>query len=132
VAAISKIKSGAWDYVREDVRAVTEAIHARGGIVKVIFETAFLTDDEIVRMCGLCEQVGADFVKTSTGYAPAGATLEHVRLMRASVGPAVSVKAAGGIRTLDQLLAYRAAGAKMIGTRSTVEIIQEARARFGD
>lgn len=129
VIAISKVKSGAWDYVRDDLRAVADAIHARGGIIKVIFETCYLTDAEIIRACEVCEAIGADYVKTSTGYGPAGATLEHVRLMRASVSPRVSVKAAGGIRTLDQVLQYRAAGAKMIGTRSTVEIMQEAMRR---
>jgi deoxyribose-phosphate aldolase len=129
VLAISRLRSGDFEVVEQDVRAVVEAAHAQSAIVKVILENSYLTNEEIVKACQLCEQAGADYVKTSTGYAPTGAKLEDVRLMRQSCGPAVSVKAAGGIRTLDDTLAYRAAGTKRIGTRSTKEIIDEAIAR---
>jgi deoxyribose-phosphate aldolase len=126
VIPIGKFKAGDYRYVEDDVRAVVEVAHARSAIVKVILENHYLTDEEIVRACELCEKVGADFVKTSTGYAPTGATVEHVKLMRSSCSPKVGVKAAGGIRTLDQLLQFRAAGATRIGTRSTIEILEEA------
>jgi len=127
VLAIGRLKSGDYDYVEQDIKAVVDAAHARSAIVKVIFECCYLTADEIVRACRICERVGADYVKTSTGYAAdGGATLEDVILMRKSCSPRVAVKAAGGIRTLDQTLKFRAAGAKMIGTRSTKEILEEA------
>jgi deoxyribose-phosphate aldolase len=127
VLAIGRLKSGDYGYVEQDIEAVVDAAHARGAIVKVIFECCYLTAEEIVKTCQMCEKVGADYVKTSTGYAAGGgATLEDVILMRKSCSPKVAVKAAGGIRTLDQTLQYRAAGAKMIGTRSTREIMEEA------
>jgi deoxyribose-phosphate aldolase len=127
VLAIGRLKSGDYDYVEKDIKAVVDAGHARSAIVKVIFECCYLTDDEIVKACEICERVGADYVKTSTGYSGhGGATLEDVILMRKSCSPKVAVKAAGGIRNLDATLQYRAAGAKMIGTRSTKEILEEA------
>jgi deoxyribose-phosphate aldolase len=129
VLPIGRMKSGDYDYVEGDIAAVVGAGHARSAVVKVIFDNVYLTIDEIVRACQICEQVGADFVKTSTGYSPGGAKLEHVRLMRDSCAPEVEVKAAGGIRTLDDVLQYRAAGASMIGTRSTEQILDEAAQR---
>lgn len=127
VLAIGRLKSGDYDYVEKDIKAVVDVAHARSAIVKVIFECCYLTADEIVRACQICERVGVDYVKTSTGYAAdGGATLEDVILMRKSCSPKIAVKAAGGIRTLDQTLKFRAAGAKMIGTRSTKEILEEA------
>jgi deoxyribose-phosphate aldolase len=126
VLAIGRMKSGDYAYVEEDIRAVVEVAHDRSAFVKVIFDCAYLTKEEIVRACQICERVGADYVKTSTGYSPGGATLEDVRLMRKSCSPKVAVKAAGGIRTLDDTLRFKAAGAKMIGTRSTKEILEEA------
>ncbi|NPV75746.1 MAG: deoxyribose-phosphate aldolase [Anaerolineae bacterium] len=126
VLAISRLVAGHDDYVEEDIRAVVEAGHARNVPVKVIFETCYLTDDQIVTACKISERAGADFVKTSTGYGPGGATLEAVRLMRASCSPKVQVKPSGGIRTLDQVLEYRKAGATMIGTRATAAILDEA------
>lgn len=126
VLAIGKLISGDFDYVERELRAVIEVAHARSAVVKVIFENCFLTNDQIVKACQICEAVGADYVKTSTGYGPGGAKLEDVILMRKSCSPKVAVKAAGGIRTLDQLLQFRAAGAKMIGTRSTQTILEEA------
>ena len=126
VLAISRLVSGAYDYVFEDIHSVVETGHEHGIPVKVIFETCYLTPEMIAKGCQLCDKAGADYVKTSTGYGPGGATLDDVRLMRANCGPKVLVKASGGIRTLDQVLAYRAAGAAMIGTRATAAILDEA------
>ncbi len=126
VMAVSRMVAGHYDYVEKDIRAVAEAAHARNIPMKVIFETCYLTDEQIVKACQLSEKAGADFVKTSTGYGPAGATLEAVRLMRKSCSSKVQVKPAGGIRTLDDVLAYRKAGATMIGTRGTAAILDEA------
>lgn len=129
VLAISRLVSGNLDYVEEDIRGVVEAAHGRGVPVKVIFETCILTPEQVVAACKASERAGADFVKTSTGYGPSGANLEVVKLMRESVGPQVAVKAAGGIRTLDEVLAYRKAGAIMIGSRATAQILSEAARR---
>jgi deoxyribose-phosphate aldolase len=126
VLAISRLVAGHFDYVENDIRAVVEAGHTRKVPVKVIFETCYLNDVLIVEACKISERAGADFVKTSTGYAPAGATLEATRLMRQSCSPRVQVKPSGGIRTLDQVLEYRRAGASMIGTRATAAILDEA------
>lgn len=126
VLAFARLKSGRDDYVYQDVRAVVDAAHARSVIVKVIMECFYLTDEEKVRACQICEAAGADYVKTSTGYSGGGATLEDVRLMRRTCSPKVAVKAAGGIRDLDATLRFLAAGAKMIGTRSTQAIMEEA------
>src|SRR5512141_1485232 len=103
VINIGELRSGHADYVRNEIRALVNAAHPQA-IVKVILENAYLTHDEKVLGCQLAEEAGADFVKTSTGFAPTGATLADLRLMRASVGPDVQVKAAGGVRTLDALL----------------------------
>lgn len=132
VLAISRLVSGDFKYVEEDIRAVVETAHERGAIVKVIFENCYLKKDKIIAACRLSEKAGADYVKTSTGYGTGGATLEDVKLMRENCSPKVAVKAAGGIRTLDELLAYRAAGAKMIGTRATAPILDEAVKREKD
>jgi deoxyribose-phosphate aldolase len=129
VLAISRMVAGHFDYVEQDIRAVVEAGHARNIPVKVIFETCYLTNEQIVTACQISERAGADFVKTSTGYGSAGATLEAVKLMRQSCSPKVQVKPAGGIRTLDDVLAYRKAGASMIGTRGTAAILDEAEKR---
>ena len=126
VLAISRMVSGDLDYVEKDIRAVVEAGHVRNVPVKVIFETCYLSDERIVEACKISEHAGADFVKTSTGYGPAGATLETTRLMRQSCSSRVQVKPSGGIRTLDQVLEYRRAGASMIGTRATEAILDEA------
>jgi deoxyribose-phosphate aldolase len=129
VLAIGRVKSGDYGFVEQDIGAVVEAGHARSAIVKVIFDCVYLTDEEIVKACQICDRLGADYVKTSTGYSPGGATIKDVLLMRKSCSPGVAVKAAGGIRTLDDTLRYRAAGAKMLGTRSTKEILEEAAIR---
>ncbi len=132
VLAISRLVTGHFDYVEQDIRAIVEVGHARGVPVKVIFETCYLTEERVVRACEISEHAGADFVKTSTGYGPAGASLDIVALMRRSCSPAVQVKPAGGIRTLDEVLAYRRAGASMIGTRATAAILDDAVRREAD
>jgi deoxyribose-phosphate aldolase len=98
--------------------------------VKVILENAYLTDEQKVQACKLVEAAGANFVKTSTGFAPSGATLEDLRLMRASVGPGVQVKAAGGVRTLDALLAVAEAGCTRSGATATAAILDEYQKRY--
>ena len=131
VLQIAALKSGRDADVEADIRAVVEVGHAAGAIVKVIFENAYLTDDEKVRACHLAEAAGADFVKTSTGFAPSGATHDDLRLMRANTSAAIGVKAAGGVRTLDALLAVMDLGVTRIGATATATIIEEFRARKG-
>ena len=109
-----RLLSGDFDYVAEEISAITNAAHARGAIVKVIFENCYLTDELKIKACQICETAGADFVKTSTGFGTSGATAADVRLMRENTGPKVQVKAAGGIRTLDAS-EMRRAGANRIG-----------------
>jgi deoxyribose-phosphate aldolase len=130
VVNIGKVLSGDWDYVRDDIRAVVELTHERGGIVKVIFENYYLQDAHKIRLCEICAEVGADFVKTSTGFAPGGATIEDLKLMRKHSPPHVQVKAAGGIRTLDALIEVRAIGVTRVGATRTVEILEECKQRL--
>ena len=129
VLAIGALKSDRDAEVLADIAAVVDVAHAGGAIVKVIFENAYLTDDEKIRACGLTEAAGAEFVKTSTGFAPGGATHEDLRLMRAHTSPPTQVKAAGGVRTLDALLEVMALGVTRIGATATQTIIDDFRAR---
>lgn len=129
VLKIGALKSGRDQDVEDDIRAIVEVAHAAGAIVKVIFENAYLTDDEKIRACRLTEAAGGDFVKTSTGFAPSGATHDDLRLMRANTSPHVQVKAAGGVRTLDALLEVMALGVTRIGATATESIITDFRAR---
>ncbi len=129
VINIGALRSGRSEYVCDDIRAVVAEAHARGALVKVILENAYLNDEQKVLGCRLAEEAGADFVKTSTGFAPSGATLEDLRLMRASVGPRVQVKAAGGVRSLDALLAVIDAGCTRCGATRTAEMLDEFKAR---
>lgn len=125
VISLGHAKAGDWRAVEDDIRAVVEA--AGGAGVKAILETAALTPDETVRACESAKAAGAAFVKTSTGFHPAGgATVEAVRLMRATVGPAMGVKASGGIRTLAVALAMLEAGANRLGTSSGVALVGAA------
>jgi deoxyribose-phosphate aldolase len=112
------------NFVESDIRGVVEAARANGAIVKVILETALLTDEEKVLACQLAQAAGADFVKTSTGFSKSGATVEDIALMRRTVGPSMGVKASGGIRTLEDLRAMVAAGATRIGASASVRIIE--------
>ena len=129
VIQIGALKAGRDADVQADIAAVVEVAHAAGAIVKVIFENAYLTDDEKVRACHLTEAAGAEFVKTSTGFASTGATHDDLRLMRANTSPHVQVKAAGGVRTLDALLEVMALGVTRVGATATAAIIDDFRAR---
>ena len=128
VMNIGLLLSGEYERVQDDIAAVVDTA-AGAAIVKVILENAYLTDDQKVVACGLVEAAGADYVKTSTGFAPTGATIEDLRLMRASVGPNMKVKAAHGVRTLDALLAVMEAGADRCGATATALILDDYRSR---
>lgn len=143
VINIGKALGGDWDYVENEIRAITETCHKNNAIVKVIFENDFITNDnDKIRLCEICTRVGADFVKTSTGYGFVkqangdynykGATLDDIRLMRKHSGPAVQVKCAGGVRTLDDLLKMKEAGATRSGATATEAMLEEAKKRFGE
>ena len=128
VINIGQLRSGHVDFVREEIRAVVQA--ARGkALVKVILENAYLTGEQKTLGSRLVEEAGADFVKTSTGFAPSGATLEDLKLMRAAVGPNVQVKAAGGVRSLDAILAVIDVGCTRVGATATAAILDEFRGR---
>jgi deoxyribose-phosphate aldolase len=129
VIDIGALKSGRDEDVRRDIAAVVAVGHARGAIVKVILENAYLTDDEKVRGSRLTEMAGAEFVKTSTGFAPSGATHEDLALMRRTVSPHVQVKAAGGVRTLDALIDVMNLGVTRVGATATKVIIDDFRSR---
>ncbi len=126
VMNIGAMKSGDLDRVECDIRGVVEICREGGAVLKVILENAYLTDDEKVAACRIADRAGANFVKTSTGFGPSGATPPDVRLMRQTVGRAVGVKAAGGIRTLSDALRMLEAGANRLGTSAGVAILQEA------
>jgi len=130
VVNIGKVLSLDWDFVRADIQAVVESAHAKGAILKVIFENCCLEDEHKIKLCEICGEIGADFVKTSTGYADGGATMEDLKLMRKHSPPAVQVKAAGGIRTLDKTLEVRALGVTRIGASRTVDILEECKRRL--
>ncbi len=130
VVNLSKVLSGDWDYVKNDLRAVIDATHERGQKVKVIFENCYLDESQKIRLCEICGELGADWVKTSTGYGTGGATVEDVKLMRRHSPPHVQVKAAGGVRDLDAALAVRAAGATRFGCTRTVEVLEECKRRL--
>jgi len=142
VINIAKALQGDWSYIENEIAAVGEACHGKGAILKVIFETDYLTrEEDIVRLCEICTAVGADYVKTSTGfgfvkdadgtYSYTGATVPILELMKRSVGPQVKIKAAGGVRTLDQLLAVREAGCARSGATATATIMEDSIRRFG-
>ena len=124
VLNIGELCGGNYDGVLRDISAVVEAAHQGGAIVKVILETALLTDEQKITACGLAKDAGAEFVKTSTGFGLAGATVEDVALLRRAVGSAMGVKAAGGIRTLADLQKMLTAGATRVGSSSSVKIIE--------
>jgi deoxyribose-phosphate aldolase len=125
VINVSALLSGDYDFVEQDIRGVVEVAHAAGASVKVIFETAFLNDELIVKACELTERAGADYVKTSTGFASEGATLHNVKLMKATVGDRLKVKSSGGVRTLDQLIDYMDAGVTRSGCSATAQVLEE-------
>ncbi|MEZ5275756.1 MAG: deoxyribose-phosphate aldolase [Opitutaceae bacterium] len=139
VVNVGRALGGNFDYVAADIRAVNEACGARGAILKVIFENDYLMDEHIVELCRICSEIGVAFVKTSTGYGFVkqangdynykGATDHHLKLMRASCAEKVQIKAAGGIRTLDDMLKVRSFGVTRIGATATETLLQEARNR---
>ena len=131
VINISKARSGDWRYVQSELAALAETIHAGGAKIKVIFENAYLDDPSKIRLCQISAEIGADWVKTSTGYAPSGATLPDLELMRKHSPAQVQVKAAGGIRDLDTLLAVRALGVSRVGATRTQGMLEECRKRLG-
>jgi len=124
VINIGELRGGNYDAVREDIRAVVNAAHQGGAIVKVILETALLDDNQKAIACTLSKLAGAEFVKTSTGFGPHGATVHDVALMRQVVGADMGVKASGGIRTLEDLKSMAAAGATRIGASASVKIVE--------
>ena len=131
VVNISKVLSEDWDYVREDLRAVIDLTHDSGQKVKIIFENCYLKDFHKIRLCEICGVLGADWVKTSTGFAPGGATMEDLKLMRKHTPTHVQVKAAGDVRDLDKLLQVRALGVTRVGASRTADILDECRRRLG-
>ena len=131
VVNISKVLSLDWGYVRQDIREVVDVTRAGGAKIKVIFENCWLDDTHKIRLCEISSELGADWVKTSTGYGSGGATDHDLRLMRAHAAPNVQVKAAGGVRTLDRLLEVRALGVTRVGATRTAQILDECRLRLG-
>lgn len=142
VVNIGKVLGGDWDYVEGEIKAITDICHRNNAIVKVIFETDYVTrTEDKIHLCEICTRAGADFVKTSTGYGYVkqpngdfnykGATLADVELMRKHSGPLVQVKCAGGVRTLDDLLKMKEAGATRSGATATEIILTDAMKRFG-
>jgi deoxyribose-phosphate aldolase len=131
VVNIGKVLSGDWDYVLQDIGAVVEVAREGGALVKVIFENCYLRDEHKIKLCEICGDIGADFVKTSTGYAEGGATDEDLRLMRRHSPAHVQIKAAGEVRTLDRLLEVRALGVTRVGASRTAAILDECRKRLG-
>jgi deoxyribose-phosphate aldolase len=130
VVNVGKVLSRDWTYVANDIRAVVELAHRHQALVKVIFENCFLADEHKEQLCKICGVVGADFVKTSTGYGSEGAKDEDLRLMRRCSPPHVQVKAAGGVRTFDRLLAVRALGVTRVGATATKAILDDCKARL--
>lgn len=139
VANAGRVLGGNWDYVRDDIQAVNDACRQSGAILKVIFENDYLQNEHIVRLCEICSAIGVAFVKTSTGYGFVkvasgdynykGATEEHLKLMRQHCPESVSIKAAGGVRTLDDLLRVRALGVSRVGATATEAMLKEAMRR---
>ena len=126
VQNVGALKSHDLELLRRDIAAVVEVAHAHDATCKVILETALLTDDEKKTACRIAKEVGADFVKTSTGFGPGGATAADIALMRAAVGPDMGVKASGGVRSYEDVQAMVAAGATRIGASAGIRIVQEA------
>ncbi len=131
VINISKARSGDWHYVEDEIAGLTTLIHDGGAKIKVIFENAYHDDAAKIRLCEICGEIGVDWVKTSTGYAATGATTADLELMRKHTPERVQVKAAGGIRDLDALLAVRAIGVSRVGATRTQAMLEECRRRLG-
>jgi deoxyribose-phosphate aldolase len=130
VVNISRVLSGDWGYVESDAGAVIDVAHEAGQKVKVIFENCYLNDAQKIRLCEICAELRADWVKTSTGYGTGGATMEDLALMRRHSPDYVQVKAAGGVRDLDALLAVRALGVTRVGATRTAAMLDECKRRL--
>jgi len=136
VVNIGRVKSGKWEYVENEISKVNEVVVEGGAILKVIFENDYLSEAEIIKLCEICSEVGVAYVKTSTGYGFVkqdngdynykGATIPHLELMKKHISGDVKIKAAGGVRTLDDLLRVRAIGVSRVGATATVAILEEA------
>ena len=131
VVNISKVLSGDWAYVRDDIKAVVDLAKDAGQKTKIIFENCYLSDAQKIKLCEICAEVGPDWVKTSTGYAHGGATIEDLKLMRKHSPEHIQVKAAGGVRTLDGLLEVLDLGVTRVGTTRTEKFCDEYRERLG-
>ena len=139
VVNIGKVLGGDWSYVEDEIRAINQAVVGKGAILKVIFENDYLNDEHIIKLCGICSRLDVAFVKTSTGYGFVkqangmyfyqGATVPHLKLMRHHSKPSVQIKAAGGVRTLDDLIYVMSLGVTRIGATATVTILEDAKAR---
>jgi len=132
VLNIGKLRSGDYEFVKADIQAVVDVAHRHDVPVKVILENYYLTDEQKKIACRLCEEVGADWVKTSTGFADGGATLEDLKLMRENVSQKVQIKAAGGVRDLDMAIKVRQAGCTRFGATRTETIMEECHRKFGN
>lgn len=143
VINIGKALGGDWDYVKSEIEVINEAVTGNRAVLKVIFENDYLQDEHIIRLCQICSEIGVAFIKTSTGYGFVkqpdgsynykGATVPHLKLMRQHTAPSVQIKAAGGVRTLDDLLLVRSLGVTRIGATATAAILEDAKRRgFGD
>ncbi len=130
VVNISKVLSGDFAYVRDEIRQICDLAHASDSKVKVIFENCYLNNDQKIALCQICTEVKADWVKTSTGYGTGGATIEDLALMLANVGPGVQVKAAGGVRDLDTLLKLKSMGVTRCGATRTATMLDELKKRL--
>lgn len=131
VVNISKVLSEDWDYVQDEIKAIVDLTHDAGQKVKVIFENSYLEDSHKIKLCEICTEVGADWVKTATGYGAGGATDPDLRLMVEHTPPEVEVKAAGGVRSLDRLLEVREIGVTRVGASRTVKMLRQTRERLG-
>ncbi|MFH1194819.1 MAG: deoxyribose-phosphate aldolase [bacterium] len=139
VVNIGKVMSGAWEYVSDEIKQINDAVISMNAILKVIFENDYLSDEQIIKLCEICSSHSVAFVKTSSGYgfvkqpngmySYKGATDEHLKLMREKSVAQVQIKAAGGVRTLENLLRVRSLGVTRIGATATVEILEEAKSR---
>jgi deoxyribose-phosphate aldolase len=124
VLHIGKLRSGKYDYVKEDIKVVTQYAHSKSVKVKVIFENCFLIEDEIIKACEICNEVGVDWVKTSTGYGTGGAEDKDIKIMRKYSKPEIQVKAAGGIRSLERAIEVKELGCTRFGATATVAILE--------
>ena len=125
VVNLHRVLSGDWEFVKSDIRAVLDETHARGAKLKVIFENCYLNEAQKIRLCEISGELGVDWVKTSTGFGTSGATLDDLRLMRRNSPPAMQVKASGGVKTLEFVLAARELGVTRCGSSRTRELLDE-------